>query len=659
MRYPSRLFVPVLCLFAYLAVSSPARAQAPTVYFSTGSTNPSQIYSLDTTSSATNLLVSTSGADYEGLVVLPDNTGTYPFLVYACNTAGDQIVRFNPAATTPITPEVVYSGQGLYPQCGRGTSKGDLIFSSTAKGKTGGWWELAGIAGQGLGSKSLPSATQLFQAAANSSSLYQGMAMKNIGDLLIVDQANNQVLRSPGPISDQFTTATPYTNKTTDIPPLSPFITTGLSSPKGIARATTGEVFIANQSSGTVAKFDATGQSEMPLCVSFNANYTPYFMQMGLDNTLYIGATKNSKGEVLVVDAATCTQTNSFVPGVPVVGIALSPSVAVNVPAQSTMNNDGTFTHSFAVGDSSIFEVTTGACANPPTATATETAPFGNVPAHSTSGPISGLIGEIPGADLPYGGTPAVDLWADGFEIVYSAQFDNTSPANCQQVGGTGGYEETISSFVDPSQVTSGAIAYCDNTLNSGGCDTLTLLGAYPLGGLLPADYTSSGRTNSQFFLINATPAQARAQFCGYQSPFSSSNGAPYNPAPPYIAGVFSSGSTISVKFKLATSGGNCKNGPYIQTAQALISVAQLCTPGSASPDLICSLKGQMPLVPSNLVVLEPEGNSTPTPPIYKFGNNQYQFSLSLKGYPPGIYSLTTTFETGETTNQTILFQVQ
>ena len=642
MRYPSRLVVVVVCLFACLAVTSPAKAQAvsPTVYFSTGNTNPSQIYSLDTTSGATTLLVSASGADYEGLVVLPDNSGTdgYSYLIYACNTAGDQIIRFNPppyANGGAPTVQTVYSGGGLYPQCGRGTSQGGLIVTSTNKGKNGGLFEFSGIAGTALGGTALSlTPTTLFQPKSGSS-IDQGLAMKNIGDLLIVDQAGNQVLRSPGPISAQFSGGL-YNSAT-------PFIT-GLSSPRGIARATTGEIFVSNQSSGTVTKFDATGQNGVT-CVSFSGNYTPYFMQMGLDNTLYVGATKNSKGEVLVVDAATCTQTNSFTPGVAVVGIALSPSVAVNVPAQSTMNNDGTFTYSFAVGDSSVFQVTTAGCpGGTPTATATETVPY------TLSQLISGIA--------PHGGTPAVDLWADGFEIAFDAHFDTSSNADCQPIGGpappagTGVYEETMSSFVDPSVVTSGTIVYCDGSPLA--CQTVDLFGAYPYGGLLPADYSGSGRTNSKFFVINATPLQS-GKFCGYQSPL---NG----PAPPGIAGIFSSGSTISVKFKLATAGGSCKSSStsnYITNAVALISVAQLCTPGPVGSDVICSANSQAVLNPSNFVSLVPEGNSTQTPPEFKFGNNQYQFSLSLKGYPPGIYSLTTTFLNGETTDQTVLFQVQ
>lgn len=617
---------PSLFLFVCMLLASPVWASgSPTVYFSTGHTSPSVIYSLDTTTGALTALVSTANADYEGLVVLPDNTGNHAYLVYACDNANSMVVRFDPAAAAPITPEVIYSGGSLtHPQCGRGTSNGDLIVTSSNTGKDGGWWSFDGIAKLALGSGSGQLPKQLFVPKVNSSSVDEGLAMKNVGDLLIVDHAGNQILRSSGPITSQFSGQTPYTTAT-------PFIA-GLSGPVAVARKTSGEIFVTNQTSPSLMKFNSQGQNGTR-CVSFQNNNTPGFLQMSLDGTLYVGNTQqNGKGQVLAVDAGTCTVTNTFTSSQfpPVVGIALPPTSAT---LQAQTADSSTFT--FNVGDSALFQaITQGNCTSTPTATAAETNP----------NDILTNIGLIPSSSLPFGGTPAVDLWADGFEIVFDAKFSQCDPQG-------GPYQETMSVFVDPSLVQSGTIAFCDDTLP--GCDTVQLIGAYPLGGLLPADstYTGGTRVNSKFFDIDATSVQS-GRFCGYQSPFSAT-------MPPGTAGTFSSGGTISVKFKLTTSSGSCKNGPYVQNAVALISVAQLCAPGSSSGDLICAPKGQSVLSPTKLVTIFPEGGSTPTPPIFKFGNNQYQFSLSLKGYPPGIYSLTTTFETGEQIDQTVLFRVQ
>jgi len=213
-------------------------------------------------------------------------------------------------------------------------------------------------------------------------------------------------------------------------------------------------------------------------------------------------------------------------------------------------------------------------------------------------------------------------------------------------------------------------MVYFDSSVETpSGCEAGKLFGAYPVGGLLPEDGGSTHGTpsNSQFFAVNANPGTnnndtTAGTFCGYQSPFTQTANAPFNPIAPAIAGVFSTGSTISIKFKLAAAGGSCQNGPYIQTAQALISIAQVCTPTGASADALCGGPNQQtPLVPAFLVNVTAEGSSTPPPvaPFFKGGNNQYQFSLSLKGYPAGIYSLTTSFIGGNTTDQTVLFQVQ
>jgi len=192
MRLPSRILFVLVCLL----LSAPAWAQiAPLAYVSTGTAG--QIYSVDANSGATTLLVDSSatGADYEGLVVLPDNVSgdNRAFLVYACDTAGGKIVRFDPAAAPPITPEVFYSSGAIqHPQCGRGTFSGDLIATDTGLGS--GWYIFSGITNIALGMAGSQTPTPL-QLAAGS---LEGTAIKNSGDLLIVDHAGNQVLKSLG-----------------------------------------------------------------------------------------------------------------------------------------------------------------------------------------------------------------------------------------------------------------------------------------------------------------------------------------------------------------------------------------------------------------------------------------------------------------------------
>src|SRR5438045_1142827 len=94
-----------ICLFTVGAWAQ----GAPQVFVSTGTAG--RIYSIDTKTGKAKVLVSTPGADYEGMVVAPDNAPgtTHPYLVYACDTNRSQIVRFDPSANH-IIPELVYQG---------------------------------------------------------------------------------------------------------------------------------------------------------------------------------------------------------------------------------------------------------------------------------------------------------------------------------------------------------------------------------------------------------------------------------------------------------------------------------------------------------------------------------------------------------------------
>jgi hypothetical protein len=99
------------------------------------------------------------------------------------------------------------------------------------------------------------------------------------------------------------------------------------------------------------------------------------------------------------------------------------------------------------------------------------------------------------------------------------------------------------------------------------------------------------------------------------------------------------------VKFKLATFSGNCTNGgPFISDASALISVAQ-----------IADSAGNTVFHP---IAVNATASSLDLPPLFNAGNQQYQFTLTISGYAPGTYSLTVTFLTDNTTNQTIFFKI-
>lgn len=624
MRLPSRIFFVFVCLL----VSAPVWAQAgPLAYVSTGASSPSQIYSLNTgPGGATTLLVSTNGADYEGLVVGPDNNSADNALVvpirnvvYACSTNNSTIVRFDAAAVSLVAnPEIIYQGGAAlkHPQCGRITASGDLIVTSKDSGPDGGWWIFPGIAGKALGGAGIQSPTQL---TSTPGSVDQGIALKNIGDLLIVDNANNRVFRSPGPL---------YSAES-----LSVFISSGLSSPFGIARRSDGQIYVSNQVKGPfIEHFDATGKV-VTACSSlgFSNKTTLNMMQMSPGDTLFVaGATGNapSSGALFQVDASPGTGclslTQTFSPGLPpLVGVALalpnfSASRALSIPAAG-----GNATANFGYAAFEVVEAS-GSCSLNVTATPTPPA-------------LLSSIGSVPTT-----AAPAADEGWDGFETV----LDTTvleSPPGCLAVS-DGQFHYVFATFV-PLSVTNPETISCSTQDNTTTCIVAALEAAYPLGGILPADLgTRSGKGTSacKIFVANSTAAAKNNEagtFCGYESPVNNTFlGQPASTLPV--------GNQLNVKFKLAFAppNGNCQNGPYITDATALLSVAQ-----------IADAKGNPIFVPMTIVlggVVSPFYSPDKTSQQYaaKWDTSQCILPSGVtEDCPLGTYSLTTVFTSNNT----------
>src|SRR5579862_2748564 len=640
-RLPSRIFFLSVCLLA----SAPVWAQVgPLAYVSTGASSPSQIYSIDTGTGASTLLVSTNAADYEGLVVGPDNNSADNALatpifnvVYACSTNSSTIVRFNAAATSLVAnPEVIYQGGGAlqHPQCGRITSSGDLIVTSKDSGADGGWWIFPGIAGKALGGAGIQTPTQLKSTAG---SVDQGIALKNIGDLLIVDNANNQVFRSPGPL---------YSTENV-------FISSGLSNPFGIARRSDGQIYVSNQvRMPFIEHFDATGKV-VAACSSlgFSNKTTLNMMQMSPGDTLFVaGATgsNSTSGALFQVDASPVTGclslTKTFSPGIPpLVGVALalpnfSASRALSTPAAG-----GNATANFGYAAFEVVEAS-GSCSLNVTATPTP------------SGMLSAEIGSIPTA-----AAPAADEGWDGYETV----LDTTvleSPPGCLATSDNQ-FHYVFATFV-PLSVTSPETISCSTIVNTTTCIVAALEAAYPLGGILPADLgTRSGKGTSacKIFVANSTAGAKNNEagmFCLYQSPVNNT----FSGQPPSTLPI---GNQLNVKFKLAFAPpvGNCQNGPYITDATALLSVAQ-----------IADAKGNPVFVPMTIVL------SGIVSPFYSLDKTSQQYAAKwdtsqcilpsgvTEDCPLGTYSLTTVFTSNNTsftgspdsiyTTQTTLLQI-
>jgi hypothetical protein len=286
--------------------------------------------------------------------------------------------------------------------------------------------------------------------------------------------------------------------------------------------------------------------------------------------------------------------------------------------------------------NSNLFQLTANGC------TATVTA-FPMSP-----GTVRSMIASA-GNSFPSGTQPAVNLGEDGYEIVYVAHWlQPLVTPSCTSVFTDGQFPQSFAGFVDRNSFTNPRVVQCDNsdpsteptlfassaTLCTAGA---TLLGVYPVGGPIAGDQLLT--KNSVFALVNAGLSTTEpGKFCGFQSPLSND---PLNPAT--FSG--STKNTLSVKFKLATFSGNCPNGgPFISDASALISVAQ-----------IADSAGNTVFHP---IAVNATASSLDLPPLFNQGNQQYQFTLTISGYAPGTYSLTVTFLTNNTTNQTIFFKI-
>lgn len=661
MRYPSRLVVLVVCLLACLVgltLSAPVRAQAnvppsvspSVVYVSSGNL----ILAVANPGGTVTTLVSDSGFAYEGMVVGPDNADSNRpgYLLYACDPSHNRIIRFDPnnppfAQGANSAEEIVYSGNGALqqPQCGRFDNSGDLIVTSEVAGS--GFWIIPNVANVaftpgGKGSNFSTPSQNAPDAAVSATQVAEGIAQGTTGSLFIVDAANTQIIRAPytstvlgAPFSSLQDgcligpTGSNCTNTTSTIP-----------APFGVAKRSTGNIYVSNQSKkvNNIVYFGPTGTGGST-CVDFsktNPKVSPLFFQAAADDTLYVATTSNSSNGALFSiptgaggACGTPVVINSTLPAL--TGVALPPSTV----SQTVSNFSGNQTFNFGFA---AFQFSSTSCTLTVAATEQNSAVVQSLIQDVTTDPSN------PPTNMFFGGSPSPDLGRDGFETVF--QFD--VPPDCAPDSAglndplTPPNAEALATQVDNLLVPNPRVLHCDGNV----CGVVETFGDYPLGGILPQDTTISGRDGgSLHFLINETSGGSEpGTFCGFQSPLS-------NTPPPGIAGVFSSGQNLSLKFKLAAGTGaaaNCQNGPFVTDATALISVAQ-----------IFDAHGNAVFIPNTAI--DASGNSTPIQPLFKNDptNKQYQFSLSLQGYAKGIYSLTITFLSSNTSFQVAEIKVQ
>jgi hypothetical protein len=657
-----------LCL-----TGQPARAQSNTVYLSGGAT----LYTASGGTITALPTVTSPPANFESLAFGPDNAdldtlgnAQHPSLLYACDTANGRIYRLDPA--TPTVVQQVYSAVGTMPVCGRSTSTGDFEFTDKLNG---GVWQLSGVANSPY-SGTAASHTPVKVSAKPTNP--RGITQKYVGDPLVVDNTGSKVLRASfaklavPPLS--FSTFIPQPPSTAQV----------LSSPVGIARISTGEVFVANSvlavghtSFSPVAHFNRDGSAAgtcSGLSFSQNTKQVPAYLasvptdqfpanpaNSKITDTIYLVTSASSKGTLWSWNTsnAGCSlspvaSTQNALSGVAVAPVAVTLNLAVTSPM---INPTPTV---FDFNSNQFWLTATGCTAN---VTATPLIP-------ATVAEMITKSGNLSGTGFPDGATPSPGLGDEGYEIVWVAHwlFPTNPPPSCTSVFSDGGFLTTTSAFYDSTLNNNPRTVKCENsnpttepTLGpTTTCGVTTSVGVYA-NGPIPADGTRSG-TNSVFADVNAGLTSATnttnpaGQFCGFESPLTGNGIILPSPPPSFSASAVT---TVNVKFKLAdlSQGGTCKNGPYITGAIALLSVAEITDPTGATV-----------FHPINVL---PTSSSLDQPPIFNSpqdNKQQYSFTLNLPNIfaqfqqfqPAGAatYSITVTFESDNTTNQYTLFQL-
>jgi hypothetical protein len=645
------VLVATVLVFVFSGFGSVTWGQPIPVYVSGGPF----IYQVNGSSLTT--ILKKAGSNFASLAIGPDNVdldahgnALHPFLIYACDIKTNTIIRFDPS--NPSVRDTVYNASvsGLTPVCGRSTSAGDFYVTNQAASGTGGnVYKFANLANVGLGllTPQIPVAVALGLPATFTGA---GITQKTVGDLLLVDTADNEVFRSS--YGAPFGAATPY-------------IGASLNSPKGIARLSTGEVFVANSGSSNIAHFDRTGAVAatcptltFPTGAGASKNTRLFFLTASETDKIYAATStstsdytedqdyvpeKNDPGQVWTWSPTQvgCTlqsvaQSQTLLSGIVVSPI---PTASITEPLTATVASPTPITFNF---NSSAFQVIANGCS------ATVTAFPLNLATVVTA------IGLSSNSGLPDGATPLANLGEGGYEIAYVATYPLPSTGPCQSVFSDGTFANAIFGLYDSSLATNPRLVQCDSSAAGdisnepllGGttaCKALTTIGSYPLGGIIPTDQGTIGKSrgNSVFILVNAKFASAanggNAQFCGFFSPLKNTT----NPAQ---AATFDSDDIVPIVFRLATATGNCNSGPFINNASALLSIAQIADSTGApvfnplfSPQTLFNQGAIFPNVASFYTLYLP---------------------VHANQLAVGTYSLSVLFETDNTSQQTIVFKV-
>jgi hypothetical protein len=597
---------PVVLVLTVLASCASALAQgSPTVYVTDGTGG--HIYSFTPPTSGSPATVATiSGATLEGIEYGPDGR------LYVCDPTHGVIRRMNPNGTTIVTVFAYTSGGPHNPQCGRFSSTGDFYVVDEFLGS--GVWKFSAAALAG----SFPATPTLVLSGAQLSGSNFGrdssLTQANNGDLLISDFSNGNVFLS---LASPPSPTPPYSSASQ--------IITGLDNQTGMARSSTGDIFIAQKGlTNKIARFDSTGAS-LGVCGVFGTD-RPYFIKFSADDTLYVATSRDDTNEGVDTD------NDPFIKGkiwtVNIASCGSSPTLVTSMPAPDEGETPA------AIG-----------IALPPTSTAPQTkAITASIPRNFNFGFTSF---EISDSTSCYATVKATQTLQSGLGAAVSV-VSPAVPAGTQLVPYLGeaalGTLYHVTSGCVQANVLVGAftpslanprIVKCDPFPTS--CAVLNTNAVYPLGGPILGDgAVGSGVPNfSDFFLVDeglSTALGVAGTFCGFNRPLSNTT----TPAGAPVFDLDEEDETIPVKFQLG-QGPSCKK--LITNATALLSVARVDS-------------GFTPIIP---LKFHGHGNSSA---IFDVTGKQYHLNLNVTGYAPGTYSVTVTFLSGNASPVTTYFKL-
>jgi hypothetical protein len=554
------------------------------------------------------VLYSDPETSFSDLVYGPDE------LLYACSNEAGLIIRFDPTQAEPeieVVHDAAVDGAPLAPECGWFTHKGALVVSDSYVPVEGdpanGVWIFP------LNSDDYPecgetSPCQLVTPAELPAGFVGGgLTQAADGDLLVVDQGNGSVLGVP---------YDPLTGFETDDVEV---LFDSLVAPIGIARLSTGEVFVTSGTEIQGWRLELPG-GEGPgdkvwtnYCTeSFDGwpdegcSGYPQFLEATANDWLYL-ATVDACGddlpeaceyELVVSGSLWTVDSNCQVPEVEeeiaplftyygpapeitgtLSGVALPPTSRTIELSYDPMGS-GDLVFDFA---DHIYEVTAaGSC--DATNTAFQTPPRC----------VDGLIPYDP--DFEAG--PVIYLGEGGFADVYnlSTPEDGGELVGCMPPGDV--FLHAISAYTDlldnPTIVRcegqAGDLAdICDGDVGSEDCDFLDLASFFPFDGALPDDgrIGSSGAASfSLYFLVDyglTGGGAGTGSWCGFRPPVNNV----LTPDDPGMS-VFQPCQTIPFKFKVAAGvNGNCGKGPFIAPDGILLSIARVA-PDFEAQEIVC-----------------------------------------------------------------------